>query len=112
MTNLSGLDAAVSILDVNNWYEINDPKIQNQLVYKPKSHKEFFLSDEAKFIMDIIVKAPMELLEIKVGGHPLVSKGGNVTKYRLAKYLRVFLNWDKKDINKVFDELENYVKEL
>jgi len=106
------LDSALSVYDTNNWCTIDDPVIQNQLVYEPKVKREILLSDEARYLVKIVVNAPRELLEIKVGGHPLVAKNGNVTKYRLAKYLRIFLNWNKKDINKVFNELENYVKEF
>lgn len=109
MGELRDLERCLSIMEPGNWYSLEDPSIQRDLSFFPKSFRKVFLSEEARYVIKLVTEIPGELLDASVGGYPVVSKRGKITKYRLRKFLRQ-KNWKWHQIQKTFDELKEYTK--
>ncbi len=75
-------------------------------VMEQKSTKES-LSEEALFVLDLILNAPLEILELISSEHR-----HTITLTRIAKHLRNTKGWDITYIEQTFKELKTYVGAL
>ena len=65
------------------------------------------LSEEARFVMDIVLRTPADAAE-----YICSATTDAVTRKGVVKYLRRILEWDEVRVRGVFSELADYVKQL
>ena len=65
------------------------------------------LSNEAKYVLNTILNAPSEVLQLIQ-----TPKLGRITLPRLVIYLRKQIGWDNKRVDEAINELRNYVVNL
>jgi len=64
------------------------------------------LSDEAKYLLRIILDAPQELIEVLY-----TQKYKKTSKARIKKFLLKCLHWNRLKVNKAFREIKKYLRE-
>ncbi len=64
------------------------------------------LSDEAKYLLRIILDAPQELIEVLY-----TQKYKKTSKARIKKFLLKRLHWNRLKVNKAFREIKKYLRE-
>ncbi|MBU0778254.1 hypothetical protein KKF82_08350 [Patescibacteria group bacterium] len=119
--NKKMLDAAVRAANQNNYVDIDDPSIVNdlsdmnnpELILLEKEKKQITnkaytqLSDEAKQLINIIFNAPMEIFDLIYC--PKTKNVRKNSKYRI--YFMLKKQWkEQKAAKYVIKELENFVK--
>jgi hypothetical protein len=92
--------------DIGRDVIICKPPNQYTLLRKREAWEQ--LSSKAKEVVDLVLDG--ELVNKK--GISLCKNNGNISRTRLAQFVYERFKWPYSTINKVFNELKQYVKEL
>lgn len=102
MEEIEFLQNTVSINIINNDENVFNVSSSCEPIYKEIEKREFFeiLSEEAKYVISIVLNSPEEMLNTVWG-----DTKKKITKYTITKFLR-FKGWKFRDIYKVFNEIK------